>query len=123
MSVVVEFADGVHGNALEDFNRCHEDADASQSSMLDNLLFDHVADTLGGMSSKKLAAYVGSRKHWRMEQGHPVLRTSGPPYVAYAVFNRGGVDVVLVLGFCLAIPNSDDLWWTQVLQPRLIEHL
>lgn len=119
----VEYASSPAGDALADFNRCCNGCRKSEEATLFRLLFDFLENTLRCKRPEKLAAYLGSRSVWRWHGEIPVYKTSGIPCCAYTALDRGSEIVILVLGFCTDYPGTEDDWWSQTIQPRLIDHL
>jgi hypothetical protein len=103
-------------------------ANRAEKELLFSLLFEHVNEQLRRKSPDKLAAYLGGLRPWRVlerasQQPLAVYKTADQPCLAYTAFAQGADVVLLVLGVCRRYPSSEESWWTDVIRPRLVEHL
>jgi hypothetical protein len=121
--VGVEYASSPAGDALADFNCCCDAGSESDKAELFHLIFDYLENDLRRKSPPKLEAYLASRSVWHSHNAVSVYKTTGLPSCAYTAFDYEGEFVVLVLGFCINYPGTEHDWWSQTIQPRLIEHL
>lgn len=126
MPISVKFATGSAGHALKDLADALAETvkagDNESGDWLIELLHRHFRERLAGKSPAQLVAHLASLQVWRSDPG-PVFKTADLPCAAYAAIEWGGELTILVLGFCYRYPISEQMWWTEVIRPRLRIHL
>lgn len=127
MPTPIEYAAGPAGHALKDLADAMDQAkvanDKTGLNNLRELLFDHLQEKLASKPDKAIRKYAASRSVWRVDDGHSVFKTADEPCLAYTAFETNGDVSVLALGFCYRYPVSEEAWWTDVIRPRLRQHI
>src|SRR5687768_1236079 len=121
MPIEVEYADtNPHGSAMADLRRSLDTASKAERKVLWDLLWNTVNGRFRSMSSSEYRTFLNARQAWRVHDGVAVYKTVDVPCFAYVAFEEGSTVVCLILGFCRSYLPSEEAWWIDVIQPRLV---
>lgn len=96
--------------------------DGPSQTRLRSFVLDYLEVQLGRKSARAMVDYLSSIAIWKETDDWNVYRLPDTPSLAYAASMQGDGSIRLVaISACYRYPDNDpEVWWTRVIEPRVL---